>query len=118
MTMRTFTGFLMATLVLGGAACSKVNTSRFPVYGGVPFHAKVKAVDKKATLADFQVTVAQAARSPKGAYEAAEHTATSYCIEKYGTSLFEWSNLSTDAEGAPILTYDRDRAVFLGTCAT
>ncbi len=118
MTTRTFIGVLLAVLAFGGVACSKVNKSRFPVYDGVPFHAKVKPVHKKVTLADFRVKVAQAKRSPTGAYEAAQHAATRYCIEKYGTSSFEWSNLSTDADGSPVLTYDRGNAVFLGTCAT
>lgn len=107
---------LVAVMLAAVSACSQVNQSRFPTYDGVPFQVKSKALDKKTNRALFQVVVANARRSEKGALEAGHHGSVRYCIETYGTSSFDWTNLSMDDEGALILAYDKDNAVFEGMC--
>lgn len=102
----------VATLMLAG--CESVTGSNRPLYGGVPFKVKAKAVDKKANLALFAVTIKDAMRSEAGAREAADHAGTTYCIANYGSSKITWTVDPADTE-VPLTLQDGD-ATFQGTC--
>jgi len=115
MTVR-FTLSLMAAASFGLVACGKLNEDRRPKYDGVPFRVSAKAINKRETLADFRVQVADAPRSPAGALEAAQHEATRYCITNYGTSRFDWTNIAVDGDGGYALQLDRGDGLFTGTC--
>ncbi|CRL11537.1 hypothetical protein NIT7321_02405 [Phaeobacter italicus] len=95
------------------AGCADLVNNR-PLYGGVPFKAKAKAVDKKADRAVFSVAVSDATRSLEGARLAAHHEGVRYCIENYGTSKIAWQADPLNADDAvPLAGGD---AVYGGTC--
>ncbi|WP_255731499.1 hypothetical protein [Phaeobacter sp. B1627] len=117
--MKMHAGFTLSLIVaagLGLTACGSLKEDRRPKFNGVPFKATVKAIDKRATLADFRVEVGDATRSQLGALQAADHEAKRYCIENFGTSRFDWTNITVDAEGAYSLQLDRGDGIFTGTC--
>ena len=95
------------------AGCADLVNNR-PLYGGVPFKAKAKAVDKKADRAVFTVAVSDATRSLEGARLAAHHEGVRYCIENYGTSKIDWP-IDLDNPEVP-LPRDGDNALLRGTC--
>lgn len=104
---------LCAAMVL--ASCGSVTSRDKRVrYDGVPFKTSSKAVNKKVSRADFEVTVKNALRSEKGARAAALHEGTTYCIEYYGTSDIIWAvdPLNTDQP----LQLDGSNAVYTGMC--
>lgn len=102
----------VALLVL--ASCGSVTGSNRPLYGGVPFKAKAKPIDKKADRALFAVTIKDAMRSEVGAREAADHAGTSYCISNYGSSKITWVNDPANLDMA--LRLDGRDAQFQGSC--
>ncbi|KUP93833.1 hypothetical protein [Tritonibacter horizontis] len=107
---------LIAALGLGLVSCGKLNEDKYPRFDGVPFRVSAKAINKRETLADFRVEVADATRSQSGAYAAADHAAKSYCIENYGTSKFDWTNITVGPDGSYGLHLDNGAGVFTGTC--
>ncbi len=117
MAMRT--GFTLSMIVVAGlalTACGKINESKRERFDGVPFRVSAKAINKKETLANFVVKVVDATKSQRGALEAAHHEATRYCIENYGTSKFDWTNITVGEEGAYALQLDKGDGIFTGTC--
>lgn len=96
------------------AGCESVTGSNRPLYGGVPFKAKAKPVDKKANRALFAVTIKDAMRSEAGAREAADHAGTSYCISNYGSSKITW--VADPADLDTPLTLQGGDAQFRGSC--
>lgn len=96
------------------SACGTTASNNRVLYDGVPFKAKAKPVDKKTSLALFQVEIKGADRSVTGAREAAAHAGTKYCVLNYGSSKIAWAADPTD-ETAP-LTLTDGRAIFQGTC--
>ena len=97
------------------ASCGSVTSRDKRVhYDGVPFKTSAKALNKKATLADFQIVVKDALRSPKGARLAVVHEATTYCIENYGSSDILWPIDPMDEEQD--LRLDGGDAVYQGMC--
>lgn len=102
----------VALMVLAG--CESVTGSNRPLYGGVPFKAKAKPIDKKADRALFAVTIKDAMRSEAGAREAADHAGTSYCISNYGSSKITWVNDPANLDTA--LRLDGGDAQFQGSC--
>ncbi len=103
---------------LGLSACGKLNEDKRPRFDGVPFRVSAKAIDKRETLANFRVVVVEATRSQAGALLAADHEAKRYCIENYGTSRFNWTNVTLGADGSYSLPLDKGDGVFTGTCRT
>jgi hypothetical protein len=72
------------------AGCSDRNKEQI-AFDGVVFPARVAAVDKKVSLADFTTTVEGATASLDGAREAGRYQGIRYCIENYGTSQIVWT---------------------------
>ncbi len=85
-------------------------------FDGIAFRTSVKAINKKETLANFRVEVRDALRSQRGALAAADHEAKRYCIENYGTSRFDWTNIALDAEGNYKIQLDKSDAIYTGSC--
>ncbi|WP_293573180.1 hypothetical protein [Phaeobacter sp.] len=99
--------------ILALAGCGDLTSNR-PIYAGVPFKAKAKAVDKKDSLAPFTVTVNDATRSLEGARLAAHHEGTRYCVQAYGSSQITWAVNPLDADAAvPLVGAD---ALYEGVC--
>ncbi len=115
MKVRLFLTFIAAT-GLGLSACGKINEDKRPKYDGVPFRVSAKPINKKETLANFRVEVVDATRSQAGALEAARHEATRYCIESYGSSKFDWTNIAVDGDGSYTLQLDKGDGVYQGRC--
>lgn len=112
-------GFTLSLIVAAGlslTACGKLTESKRPKYDGVPFRVSVKPINKKESRANFIVKVVDATKTPTGALEAAHHEATRYCIETYGSSKFDWTNISVGEEGAYTLQLDKGDGIFTGTC--
>ncbi|NIZ13686.1 hypothetical protein [Phaeobacter sp. HF9A] len=107
---------LIAALGLSLAGCGKLGEDKRPKYDGVAFRVSVKPINKKETLANFRVVVKDATRTASGALQAAQHEATRYCIEKYGTSRFDWSNVTIDDDGVYQLKQEKGDGIFTGTC--
>ncbi len=86
-----------ATLVVAvcvvalAAGCNRVKKEDRILFDGFYFPTKASAVDKKATLSQFDVQVKDAGSSIEGAREAGRYAGTRYCIEKYGSSDIIWS---------------------------
>lgn len=109
---------LPVVLLLGAvalSACEKAKSKR-PVYDGVPFSVKTKAVDKKVSRANFVVEVKDAGFSLDGARLAAEHAGVTYCLSEagYGTSNIQW-DVEPRNPDAQLRLVD-GTAVFHGTC--
>ncbi len=113
--LRTYLGrtvLLCAGLALAG--CSATSKSDRPRYDGVAFRTSAKALNKKVSLAKFQVVVRDALRAPEGARKAAHHEGTTYCITNYGLSDIRWTVDPLDPETELVLS-GKD-AVYQGTC--
>ncbi len=110
---RIATAMLCAAFALAscGSVTSRDKRLRFD---GVPFRTSSKALDKKVSLARFQVVVKNALQSTEGARQAVLHEATTYCIENYGLSDIDWPVDPLDPEQELLL--DGDDAVYTGTC--
>ncbi len=119
MTQMTFGKVVLPVVLLLGAValagCDKAKSKR-PYYDGVQFKIKTKAVDKKASRADFTVEVYDAALSLDGARQAAYHSGVTYCLIEagYGTSLIDWDVDPQDPETQ--LRLVDGAAVFQGKC--
>ncbi|MDK3016196.1 hypothetical protein [Pseudodonghicola flavimaris] len=83
-------------------------------FDGVYFKTKAKAVDRKASVADFRVEVKDAGKSLDGARQAGAYEATRYCIENYGSSVIHWINGPEDA--AEALVFDKGDLILRGVC--
>ncbi|MCB1365381.1 MAG: hypothetical protein KDK02_14755 [Rhodobacteraceae bacterium] len=94
------------------AGCSKKEER--VLFDGHYFPAKAAAVDRKATLADFVVSVKDASVSLDGARAAGGYEGTRYCIANYGTSRIDWT-VGPDTEPQN-LVIDKDTLNFQGTC--
>ena len=114
--MRLGLVILFAATTLGLSACESVNSSRFPVYDGVPFRVTTKAESRRGDRALFQVHVDRAERSTQGALEAVHHASTRYCISNFGSSRFDWTNVQTDEDGRAVLPLVKGDAVIQGIC--
>ncbi|MEY8838475.1 hypothetical protein AB9K41_05510 [Cribrihabitans sp. XS_ASV171] len=96
------------------AGCAREGRKDRILFDGLYFPSKAQAVDKKVSLADFTVTVQDAAQSLDGAREAGRHEGTRYCIETYGTSRIDWV-VGPDSDASQLRIAD-GKLIFRGTC--
>ena len=83
-------------------------------FGGYHFRADAKPIDKKKTLADFNVVVRDVAQSLDGARAAGGYEGTRYCIKNFGTSRIDWTvGPATEPQNLQIAD---GRLYFQGTC--
>lgn len=84
------------------------------LFDGLYFRTKSAAVDRKVTLAEFDVQVRDALRAPQAALQAGEYEGVSYCIDKFGTSQIIWTR-GPDAELSD-LVFDNETLLMRGVC--
>lgn len=95
-----------------GAGCTKREDRM--LFEGHYFKAKAQAIDKKATLADFTVSVKDVSASLDGARAAGGYEGTRYCIQNFGSSRIDWTiGPETEPQHLPI---DKDTLTLQGTC--
>lgn len=104
---------LCATVAVAGCNRKK-NRANLITYDGIEFRTEAKAVDKKASLADFYVRVQGAAISLDAARKAGRDRAYRYCIENYGTSDIDWI-VGPDTDPAQLQLVD-GALTLRGTC--
>ncbi|MDF9302338.1 hypothetical protein P5P81_07250 [Tritonibacter mobilis] len=107
---------LMLVASLGLVACGQSRDDKRMRFDGIVFRTSAKPIDKKETLLNFRVEVRDALQSQRGALAAATHEATRYCIQNYGTSRFDWTNIIPDSEGSYQIQLDDRDAIFTGRC--
>lgn len=96
------------------AACNQERREDRILYDGIYFKTKVKPVDKKESLAHFQVNVDNAGRSVELAREAGRDAGTGYCVRTYGSSKIDWIvGPDTDSSQLP---FDKGDLIMSGVC--
>jgi len=112
---RRRTGLVLTAvaLIAVAASCNKREDKQFP-FDGHYYKVKSSTVDKKATLADFTVTISQVSQSLDGAREAGGYEGTRYCIKYFGSSTIDWTvGPETEPQN---LTIADDTLTFAGRC--
>lgn len=116
--MTTRRAIAMTMFLAGGllvSACGTAPSSATRVaFDGIYFSAKAKHVNKKATPADFTVTVNRVSQSLDGAREAGRYEGTKFCIQNFGSSRIAWK-VGPDTKPQN-LRIENDKLTFAGSC--
>lgn len=105
---------LMASILASCGAVQKLRPKKGLTFDGQKFRARAQQVGD--AREEFEVTVRQAGRSPKGAQQAALYEATRYCIENFGRSEIDWRPGQEPAEDAAAARVAGDRITLRGRC--
>ena len=82
--------------------------------GHIYFRANARSVDKRASPADFTVTVNGVGASLDDAREAGRYEGIRFCIRNFGSSKIEWK-VGPDSE-PQTLRIENDKLTFAGKC--
>ncbi|MFT7596184.1 MAG: hypothetical protein ACI8R4_003519 [Paracoccaceae bacterium] len=105
--------FAGVAVIAIAAGCNKREDKLFP-FDGHYYKVKSSTVDKKATLADFNVTIWQVSQSLDGAREAGGYEGIRYCIKNFGSSTINWT-VGPETEPQNLRIVD-DTLTFAGRC--
>ncbi|KIC47083.1 hypothetical protein RA28_05120 [Ruegeria sp. ANG-S4] len=109
--VRVLPTLLLLTLA---CACTVRSASDRVLFDGKYFRASARSVDKRASPADFTVTVNGVSASLDGAREAGRYEATRFCVQNFGSSRIEWK-AGPDAE-PQTMRVENDKLTFSGKC--
>ncbi len=111
-SLRVLLSAFLCLAILSG--CGAKSSNNRVLFDGIYFRANARSVDKRASPADFTVTVNGVGASLDGAREAGRYEGIRFCIRNFGSSKIEWK-VGPDSE-PQTLRIENDKLTFAGKC--